>query len=256
MISFKQKWNRTINDKKSLIIAGCDPKVGTLNILEWCEKYLEEVAPYVAGIKPNPAYFQSEEGLRALKMIANFCKKKNLVSIIDYKISDIGSTNEAWIQYAVELGYDAITIAPYAGNIKETIDLCKKHGIGCIMMGLMSNPEFILETDFEKDGEKIWKYRVETAMDENVDALVLGATYKKEDKILADFIEITKEKDILYLVPGIGAQGGEVDVFLENIKCLGGDPKNCMLNIGRALINASDRQAEAKKYQEITESYL
>jgi orotidine-5'-phosphate decarboxylase len=247
---FQKKWEQISKKRKSLIIAGCDPKVGTKNILNWCKKYCKEVEPNVSGIKPNPAYFQTEEGIKALKWIAKFCKSKNLVSIVDYKISDIGSTNVAWITHAKKMGYDAITIAPYAGNIKETIQACKELEIGSIMMGLMSNPEFILETEFEMNSKKLMTYRVETSLLENVDALVLGATYKKEDKLFQDFLKLTKDKEVIFLVPGIGFQGGSIKEFLQT----GIDPKKCMLNVGRALMYPEKvtRREVAKKLREET----
>jgi orotidine-5'-phosphate decarboxylase len=259
--------------QKSLIVAGCDPAVGTPNLVEWCKKYIEEVAPFVAAIKPNPAYFQSVVGMEALKMITDFCKEKNLVSMADYKISDIGSTNEAWIKHCAMLGFDGITIAPYAGNIKETIEFCKKNNCAPIMMGLMSNPEFIRETDFEttpnpslaggEEGQtrsiKLWKYRVDAALKENVDALVLGATYKKDDLLLQDFAQIVNKEEnnnVIFLVPGIGVQGGTTEDFLGTMKSLEIDAKRCMLNVGRSLMNATDRGVEAKRLQETCANYI
>lgn len=268
LTQFQEKWTRVSGRQKSLIVAGCDPAVGTPNIVEYCTKYIREVAPYVAAIKPNPAYFQSEEGMKALKVITDFCKENDLVSMADFKISDIGSTNEAWIKHCSLLGFDAITIAPYAGNIAETIEFCKKNNCAPIMMGLMSNPEFIRETDFETPtgsplagGEvvQLWKYRVEAALKENVDALVLGATYKKEDTLLQDFARLLNKEEnrnVIFLVPGIGAQGGTVEEFLGTAESLGIDPKKCMLNVGRSLMGAADRAAEARRLKETCANYI
>lgn len=257
-----------VEAKNSLIIAGLDPAPSSMrdknslsegvDLEKWCLDYLVTVKDYVVGVKCNPGYFQSVEGLRVLKIAADFCKQNNLISILDYKISDIGSTNEAWVYFTKELGFDAVTIAPYAGNLESAIDSSRKHDLGVISMGIMSNPEFAQEADFEKNGEKLFINRVKRSLIQNVDGLVLGATYKSDSVFLREFISYTKDSDVLFLVPGIGSQGGTVDGFLDTMLGLGVDPKRCMLNVGRNLMfpeNVTQKE-EAKRLQLLSAKYI
>lgn len=253
-MNWQKIWLSIVEEKQTTLIAGCDPIIDQQNLEAWCLRYIEEVGPYVAGIKCNPAYFQSEQGIRTLRHIAKFCKHNNLLSIIDYKVSDIGSTNEAWFFFAKELGFDIVTIAPYAGNIEQAIEGAHKAGLGVISMGLMSNPEFISEAFFERDGICLWQERVEKAIRSGVDGLVLGATCTSNSDLLKKFVEVMQTSDALLLVPGIGAQGGSMSDFLQSIKNLGLDPRRCMLNVGRGLMyptNCTQREEAEKVYLQL-----
>jgi orotidine-5'-phosphate decarboxylase len=250
-------WHSIVEQKHTTLFAGCDPKVDQDNLEEWCLRYVDDVAPYVAGIKCNPAYFQSEQGIRTLRKITEFCKNNKMLSIIDYKVSDIGSTNDAWFYFAKDLGFDMVTIAPYAGNIEQAIKSAHNVGLGVISMGLMSNPEFISEALFESGDTCLWQDRVQRSITSNVDGLVLGATYTSNPGLLEEFIEVMQASDTLLLVPGIGAQGGSVSDFLQSVKNLGIDPKRCMLSIGRGLmypINCTHKEKAKKLHSELKES--
>jgi orotidine-5'-phosphate decarboxylase len=248
-------WDSIVEKKHTTLIAGCDPKIDQQNLEAWCLQYIEEVAPYVAGIKCNPAYFQSEQGIRAMRRAADFCKQNNLLSIIDYKVSDIGSTNDAWFFFAKDLGFDMVTIAPYAGNIEQAIEGAHRVGLGVISIGLMSNPEFISEAFFEgEEGNCLWQDRIERAIRSGVDGLVLGATYTSDSDLLEKFVEVIQPSEVLLLVPGIGAQGGSVSDFLQSMESLGLDPKRCMLNVGRSLMyptHYSQREEAEKLYLQL-----
>lgn len=174
-----------------------------------------------------------------------------LLVIIDAKVAEIGSTADAWIYDYADLGADAVTLAPYAGNIPEMIQHAHERGVAAITMGLMSNPEFKRELGFVHPGtsEALWKYRTRTALKTGADAIVVGGTYTMKDEAFMEFVNMTNESKMLYLIPGIGHQGGEVKDFLAS----GIDPKRCMVNSSRGLMfpkgstSAPEDQAAAAK---------
>ena len=228
-------WNKKVANKKSTIVAGLDPKGDfetTEEFKNWCMAYISAVSLHVVAIKPNLAFFLDPEKLQVLKECVTYAKSLDLLVIADSKISDIGSTNQRWVAMFKDFGFDALTIAPYAGNIRETISYAKVADIGVIAMGLMSNPEFLGEATFQKDGEALFEMRTMECLSAGVDGLVLGGTYKKDSQYLQRFLELTKGSDVLYLVPGLGAQGGSITDFFET----GVDPDRCMLNFGRELM--------------------
>lgn len=270
MVDFKDKWYKSREKKKSNIIAGLDPSVFAIgrgeygldketDKLQWSLSYIEAVAPYVAGIKPQKGYFQGKGDHEILTEVVKKAKELDLILISDLKVSDIGSTNDAWFFYEAELGMDAVTVAPYAGNIEGSIESAHKRGIGMIGMGLMSNPEYKTEMNFKhpESGEPLWKERLFRSIEAGVDGMVVGGTYTKEDKAFMDFVQVSEKSDMVYLVPGIGFQGGKIEAFLES----GISIERCMISSGREIMfpngqhSTSEEQGEAAKKLRDTITY-
>ncbi len=261
MINFIQKWHELRKEKGSNICAGLDPAVFQMGRgdkglpkgvgkLEWCLDFIETVAPYIVCIKPNAGYFGGVDGRAILKEITGVAQELNLLTIIDAKVSDIGSTSDSYIYDYKELGFDCVTIAPYAGNMEGLIESGNKNNIAVITMGLMSNPEYKTEMNFkDEDGKALWESRVERGLVAGVDGFVVGGTYTKDDPEFMKFIELTKDSNALYLVPGIGTQGGKVNEFLAS----GIDPSRCIISSTRGLMfpcgsaSTSQEQAQATK---------
>ncbi len=259
MGNFLKKWNKIREEKKSNICAGLDPAVYEMDRgekglikgkdkLKWSLDFIEAVAPYVSVIKPNIGYWIGVGDLKSLEKIIEKIKEKKLVSIADSKIADLGSTGDAWIYSYKKMGFDAVTIAPFAGNVEELIESGKKYDIAIITMGLMSNPEYKSEMNFVNNkGEKLWENRVKRAICSGVDGLVAGGTFTKESDDFRNFIRITNDSDVIYLVPGIGFQGGKIEEFLET----GIDCKKCIISSSREIMfpkgsnSTSDMQAHA-----------
>ncbi len=269
MTAFAQKWHVGRDAKNSLIIAGLDPahpKMRDKNVLpdgvtarDWALKYVQAVAPHVVGIKCNPAYFQSEEGFALMRELVSYAHSLGLITMADIKASDIGSTNDAWFFSYAELGFDSITIAPYAGNIEASIASAHERNLGAFTMGLMSNPEYQTEMHFSDGHHKLFDARIRRSIEAGADGIVVGATYENGDPSLNLLIELTAETQTLFLVPGIGAQGGTVESFLGTGIAI----RRSMLNIGRALMfpegmhsTPEDQRLAAMHYQELSAGYL
>lgn len=244
MTNFIDKWHKIREEKNSNICAWLDPAVFEMwrwekwlskwvDKLEWALRYIEAVAPYVSAIKPNAWYYWNVKERTILKKIVDKIHELWLLAIVDSKISDIWSTSDSYIYDYKELGFDALTIAPYAWNIEELIRYWHNRWIAIITMWLMSNPEYRREMNFKNEqGLALWQYRVESWMKNDVDWLVVGWTYKKEDKDFQKFIELTNNSDVLYLVPWIWAQGGWIEEFLSSWI----NKNKCIINSGRAIM--------------------
>lgn len=262
MSEFIERWHELREKKQSNIIAGLDPAVYAMghgasglaedeDFVSWCAVYVEAVAPYVVGIKLNQAYFQGVGFRGKQEEILHVIRNHDLLAISDNKIADIGNTNDAWAFFNEQFHFDALTFAAYGGNIESTIETIHQKGMAAITLGLMSNPEYRTEMEFThpETGEPLWKNRVRRALEANVDAIVVGGTYTTEDKAFTEFVALTNDTEALYLIPGIGAQGGTVESFLAS----GVKPEKCMINSGRAVMFPSGsgstpaEQAEAAK---------
>jgi orotidine-5'-phosphate decarboxylase len=263
MSDYNKRWAEAVKESRSLVIAGADPIPGTPNLPEWAEGYVEEVGPHVAGIKPNPNFYRGSGGREALEIISEYARENGKLVIDDSKLRDIGSTNKAGILGSKELGFDGITIAPYAGNIEETVKMIKAKDVdmGVVMMGLMSNPQFRRRAMFvsPETGKELWQHDAEEALHAGADSFVLGGTYKKEDRLFQRFVELMREEDVTFLVPGLGSgQGGDFYAFIEAAKELGIDPKRLMLNVGTGLMypKGRSRADESQALQEVCQGVL
>lgn len=249
----------------------------------WALRYLESVAPYCAAVKPNLQYWKDKGDMSTLLDISITAHRLGMVVIDDSKLADIGSTNDAGIFYAKSKGADAVTFSPFAGNMGEAAKQAKNRDIGIICMCLMSNPEYEKEknklvsinmTGEEKVGyhtsdfiriphlalDDIFcvKQYVQLAHDVNIhglDGIVIGAPSPK-NHIKEEEIETVRKyvgENMLVLLPGLGAQGGEADVIWKYF-----GKNNVIVNVGRALMlpNGSnstpgEQAATAKQYQEM-----
>lgn len=260
--TFIAAWHKVREEKKSNIVAGLDPAVYRMgrgdtglpedaDLLTWSSSFIKAVAPHVAGIKINQGFFQGVGQREVLKKLVAEAKTLGLLVISDNKVADIGSTNEVWFFYNKELGFDAVTCAPYAGNIEAGIEMAHGQGLGIITMGLMSVPEYKTEMNFthSETGEKLWKSRIRRSTVAGADGIVVGGTFVENDHDLAECVEFTKESDALFLVPGIGAQGGSIETYLAS----GVDPKKCMIASSRGVMfpngshSTPEEQAAAAK---------
>ena len=180
-------------------------------IFEFCKAIVDATADLVCSFKPQIAYFASnraEDQLQAL--IAHIhTAHPHIPVILDAKRGDIGSTAE---QYAVEAferyGADALTVNPYMG--KDSIEPYLAYpDKGVILLCRTSNPGGSDLQFLDVGGKKLYEHVADIiAREWNTTgqcALVLGATFPGE---IARVREIVG--DMPLLVPGIGAQGGDV----------------------------------------------
>ncbi|RLG19215.1 hypothetical protein DRN67_03345 [Candidatus Micrarchaeota archaeon] len=176
------------------------------------------------------------------KKLNEAIKKQEALSILDIKVNDIGPSNDACFYWAHKAGFDAVTYSPFAGNIAEAATQAHARDIGLFVLTLMSNPDAGIfmrsctvkdKPGFEWISSKIAEHKCEGA--------VIGAanTTAMEIKRARQIMG----KDVIFLVPGIGAQGGDAErIFLH-----GG--QNLLINVGRTLIYA-------KKPAEVAEDFV
>tara|TARA_Y100000310_G_scaffold142028_1_gene141442 strand:- start:746 stop:1498 length:753 start_codon:yes stop_codon:yes gene_type:complete len=152
-MGFRGEWLESVQRKGSVLCAGIDPaefEIGRgengllegTNKLEWSLRYVEAVAPYCAAVKLNIQYWKGDYDSEDLRELVSFARDLGVVVIDDSKLADIGSTNDAGMFYSKDMGADAVTLAPFAGNMEEASKKTHERGIEAITMCLMSNPEY------------------------------------------------------------------------------------------------------------------
>src|SRR5579859_372161 len=174
----------------------------------------------VCAYKPNAAFYeaQGDQGFRALSRTVKYIREtySHIPVILDAKRADIGSTNPGYVQAAFDIiGVDAITVHPYLGNEALAPFLARKEK-GIIVLAKTSNPgaaEFqdLLVGDFREPLYLVVARTVASSWNTNGNcAIVVGATYPAElEKVRAVV------GDLPILIPGVGAQGGEVEATVR-----------------------------------------
>ncbi|ENO76924.1 MULTISPECIES: orotidine-5'-phosphate decarboxylase [unclassified Thauera] len=246
MTALQAAWQQ----RDSLLCVGLDPDPAKLPahlqgrpdaIFEFCKAIVDATADLVCCFKPQIAYFaahRAEDQLEALIAHIHAAHPATPV-ILDAKRGDIGSTAE---QYAVEaferFKADAITVNPYMG--RDSVDpYLAWPDKGVILLCRTSNPggsdlQF-LEVDTPHGRMKLYEHVARTvAEDWNASGncgLVVGATFPAE---IARVRELTG--DMPLLVPGIGAQGGDIAATLTAGRTANGT--GLMINSSRAVLYA------------------
>lgn len=207
-------------------------------VSQFCHEIVDATADLVCAFKPQIAYFAALGAERELEDLCAHIRglPNRPVLILDAKRGDIGPTAE---KYAVEAferyGADAVTVNPYLGS--DSLDPFLAHaGKGVIVLCRTSNPG---SGDFQSlmvDGRAVYEHVARRAAADwshrGEVALVVGATYPSE---LATVRAIVG--DMPLLIPGIGAQGGDVEATVAAGRDSRG--RGMIINSSRAILYAS-----------------
>ena len=242
-LSLRQAWTRA----DSMLCVGLDPDParipaslgqGPQALFNFCREIVDATAGHVCAFKPQIAYFSAVRAERELERLITHIHDRHpgIPVILDAKRGDIGSTAE---RYAVEAferyGADAVTINPYMGfdSIEPWLAW---EGRGVILLCRTSNPGGSDLQALEVGGESLYERVARLAAGPwNTNGqlgLVLGATFPAE---LARVRSIAGELPML--VPGIGAQGGDVQATVA--AGITGDGWGMVINSSRAVLYAS-----------------
>jgi len=264
MPSFFEKLEAAISRNHSLLCVGLDPtpaqipdryRAGatttTEAILAWNRAIIEQTGDLVCCYKPNIAFYEAlgADGMGLLRQTLALIPAEIPV-LLDAKRGDIGITAEAYANAAFDdLQVDAVTLSPYLG--KDSVAPFLDHaGKGLFVLCHTSNPS---AGDFQQLEVSDWRTldrepnqplylhvaRTATRWGDQV-GLVVGATYP--DAIAAVRAAAPKA---WFLVPGIGAQGGQVVATLA--AGLREDGSGLIISTSRAVMLADDHRAAAEQ---------
>lgn len=230
-------------------------------IFEFNKQIIDATHRYCVAYKPNIAFYEAlgPGGWESLRKTLEYIPE-NMFTIADAKRGDIGNTSALYAKTFFEyLNFDALTVAPYMGEDSVTPFL-KYKDKWVILLAHTSNPG---SSDFQlieskETGLKLYEQVVMKACGWATPEqlmFVVGATR-------AERIASTRKiaPDYFFLVPGIGAQGGDLELVSKS-----GMNKSCglLVNSARAIIYASDGKdfadqagSEARKVQQEMSRYL
>lgn len=244
---FKQLLARAAADHDSLVCVGLDPEPEKFpphlrgvahSIFEFNKAIVDATADLVCSYKPQFAHYAAlgaeDQLLQTIRYIN--ARAPGVPVILDSKRGDIGNTAGKYAQEAFErYGADAVTVNPYLGgdSLQPFLDWKDK---GIVILCRTSNPGARDFQDLEVGGgRKLYHAVAERAAKEwnrhGNCLLVVGATYPAE---LAEVRAIVG--DIPFLVPGVGAQGGDVVQAVRNGRTRDGG--GLIINSSRGILYA------------------
>lgn len=242
MSSLRQRWA----EANTLVCVGLDPEPAKFPahlrrrpdaVFEFCRAIVDASADLVCAFKPQIAHFAALGAETALTRLIDHVHANHpgIPVILDAKRGDIGSTAQ---NYAIEAferyGADAVTVNPYLGrdSVQPFLDRADK---GVIILCRTSNPGAGDLQDLVVAGRPLYQHVAERIAREwnghGNCALVVGATWPKQ---LGEVRAIVG--DMPLLVPGVGAQGGDVEQLVANGRTA--DGTGLMISSSRAILYA------------------
>jgi orotidine-5'-phosphate decarboxylase len=257
MAALRKRWS----DSGSLVCVGLDPEPAKFParfsgdpeaVFAFCRDIVDATAEYACCFKPQIAHFAALGAEAALSRLIGHIHAAHpgVPVILDAKRGDIGSTAQ---RYAIEAfdryGADAVTANPYLGrdSVQPFLDRADR---GVVILCRTSNPgasdlqDLVVSADAGGAARPLYQHVAETvARDWNGNGncmLVVGATWPEQLRELRGIVG-----DLPFLVPGVGAQGGDAEAVVRNARTA--DGTGLVVSSSRAVLYASpgDDYAEA-----------
>ncbi len=246
-MNFTTKLRAAWTSSNSLLCVGLDPDPARLPVMlrgrpqaifEFNKAIIDATHDLVCAYKPQIAYFAAQSAEDQLLQTMEYLRTRypHIPAILDAKRGDIGSTAD---QYALEAftryQADAVTVNPYLGGDSIT-PFTRYADKGVVILCRTSNPGAQDLQDLVIDGEPLYVHvaaRVAKQWNANSNCLlVVGATWPEQMRQVRAVVG-----DMPLLVPGVGAQGGDVKALVTAGKTA--DGTGLIVNSSRAVLYAS-----------------
>jgi len=244
------KYNARVDAAGSLLCVGLDSDIGMIPAAfsadEWPQlafnrAIIDASAPYASAYKFNMAFYEANgaSGWRQLAASLEYLRQSqpDILTICDAKRGDIGNTSAAYARSIFdELGFDAVTLNPYLGR-DALQPFLEYEGKACIILCRTSNPGSAEIQNLRLPQGPLWQVVAEMVVEEwneNGNCMLVAAATNPEDMTRIRAIA----GDMTLLVPGIGAQGGDVDAVIR--AGLNSAGRGLIINSSRGIIFADD----------------
>lgn len=256
MTAFIEKLRAAARSRHSQLCIGLDPDPELLeearDALAHCLAVVERTSEFACCYKPNSAFWEQygPSGLRALAELRRRIPA-DIPVLLDAKRGDVGNTMAAYARAAFEaLEMDACTVNPYLGadSLHEFTRYAER---GIYVLCRTSNPGAGDLQHLETGGQPL--YLKVAAMAERLNehgnvGLVVGSTAP------AQIGEVRQASRLPFLIPGIGAQGGDLEASVR--AAWNGDEASCLISASRSVIYAEDPGAAARELRDQINSVL
>jgi orotidine-5'-phosphate decarboxylase len=249
-----------LHRKKSFLCVGLDTDINKIPkhllsepdpVLAFNKAIIDATKDTAVAYKINTAFYEAQgiEGWRRMEATLSYIPK-DIFTIADAKRGDIGNTSEQYARTFFETyPFDSVTVAPYMG--KDSVQpFLTFPGKWAIVLGLTSNAgsaDFQLQ---QTGDELMYQMVLRTVAGWGTPSntmFVIGATRKEQLKEVRDLLP-----DHFFLVPGVGAQGGDVPTVCSNAANKDG---GLLINVSRGILFAGNDEHFAAKANEEAVKY-
>lgn len=256
IVNFTEKLAAAWKSNNSLLCVGLDPDIKRFpahlqgqpdSVFAFCKAIIDATAGVACSFKPQIAYFAALRAEDQLEAICQYLRQEypHIPIVLDAKRGDIGATAEQYAREAFErYGADAVTLNPYMG-FDSIMPYLERKDRGVILLCRTSNPggsdlQFLNVTVGNRQVplyQHVARLAAEKWNTNGQIGLVVGATFPQE---LAEVRSIIGEMPLL--VPGIGAQGGDIQATVQAGRTANGT--GMMVNSSRAILYATPESDE------------
>lgn len=259
-MTFQDKLNNAVSKNNSLLCVGLDPDPEKMpkhldgdytRLFEFNKAIIDATADLVCCYKPNSAFYEAggAKTIEQLNATIQYIKATypEIPVLLDAKRGDIGNTNKQYASFSFDYCQaDAMTIQPYQG-VKAVEPFFTNPNKGVFVLAKTSNPDSSLFQNIETDNSPLYLKVIQGFLKEyggkNNCFFVAGATYPKE---MAEIRKIVGDAPLL--VPGIGAQGGDVESMVS--AGLNQGSAGLIINSSRGVLYAGAGEDFANKSRE------
>jgi orotidine 5'-phosphate decarboxylase subfamily 2 len=249
-MNYFERLRALAKDRHTLLCVGLDPDPeriagGAAGALRHCREVVRQTEEHVCCYKPNSAFWEQygPDGWQALLELRDEAPRTPF--LFDGKRGDVGNTMRAYaLTVFGTLAMDAATVNPYQGadSIQE---FTRYEDRGVYVVCRSSNPGAEDLQHLDAKGRPLYLHVAELAAQLNAHgnvALVVGATAP------AQIAEVRRASDLPFLIPGIGAQQGDLEGSVR--AAWNGDPASCLMSASRSVLFAEKPSREAAKLKD------
>lgn len=255
-MTFIEKLSAAWRTNNSLLCVGLDPDIAKFPahlqqqpdaIYTFCKEIIDATAATACAFKPQIAYFSAMRAEDQLEAICAYLRENHpgIPIVMDAKRGDIGATAEQYAREAFErYGADAVTVSPYMG-FDSVAPYLEWKDRGAIVLCRTSNAGGSDLQFLTVDGVPLYQHVARLVAEKwNTNGqcgLVVGATFPQELAQVRGIIG-----DMPLLVPGVGAQGGDIQATVHAGKTANG--MGMMINSSRAILYAKPDLAAGEDF--------
>jgi len=248
-LSYFERMRALARERNTLVCVGLDPdpdriEGGAAGALRHCREVVRQTEEHVCCFKPNSAFWEQygPDGWAALLELR--AEAQSTPFLLDAKRGDTDNTMRVYARAVFgTLAMDAATVNPYLGS-DSLQEFTRYEDRGVYVLCRTSNPGATDLQHLESGGTPIYRHVV--ALAERLNGkhnvgLVVGATAP------AQVAEVRRATDLPFLLPGVGAQGGDAEAAVR--AAWNGDPASCLVAASRSVIYAPSPAREAAALQ-------
>lgn len=256
MSQFIEKYLEISRSKNTQLCVSLDPALPSQRSravmpdddrMAFMKRIITDVAPYCSVIKLNRQYLigLTADQIRSLNILIH---QNNLLSIIDHKLGDIDTSNDAAIFWFKEENFDAFTFSPFSANIDKASLLAQQRNLGIIVLMLLSNPESMLYKVATVNEQPLFLYVAERCRKTQVDGFWIG----NADHIDVKDVRKLKEKigsNILAIAPIYGSEHLIVKSLFYHFE------DRAMICVGGPIVYSDGPRLKAQEFKELLNKY-